>query len=56
MPNTEPEATHELDLDVFRLGRGRESRVLLLKELKHQVGQMVMNLDTLVEVVKVEPQ
>ena len=30
--------------------------MVLLKKLKHQVGQMVVNLDALVEVVKVEPQ
>ena len=30
--------------------------MVLLKELKYQVGQMVMNLDLLMEVIEVESQ
>ena len=47
MLKTEPGATH---------GGRRESCVVLLEKLKYQVGQMVMNLDPLIEVVEVEPQ
>ena len=29
---------------------------MLVKKLKHQIGQVVVKLDALIEVVKVEPQ
>ena len=41
---------------VIGLGSRCERGVMLLKKLKYQVGQMVVDLDALIEVINVETQ
>ena len=38
------------------LSRGCKSQMMLMKKLKHQIGQVIMNLDALIEVFDVEPE
>ena len=38
------------------LGRGCKSQMMLMKKLNYQIGQVIVNLDALIEVVKVEPK
>ena len=38
------------------LGRGCKSQMMLMKKLNYQIGQVIVNLDALIEVVKIEPK
>ena len=41
---------------VSLLSRGCKSQMMLMKKLKHQIGQVIMNLDALIEVFDVESE